>query len=55
MEAGERLKDCSDSVKIRWTPGHFGLEGNEVAGTIGAADRSYQREASFAHLTESSA
>ena len=59
IEVAERFRARGCSVAMRWTPGHGGVEGDEVAdeyarvtgeSAVDAADRCYLREASLAHL-----
>ena len=56
VEVCGRLTSRGNSVKIRWTPAHQGVEGNLYAkgaaeSTLHAVDQVYLRESSFAHMT----
>src|SRR5437016_11042803 len=57
IEVAERLGTCNNTVSLRWTSAHKGVEGNGVADGYAketaesawdAVDRPYLREASFA-------
>ena len=58
--AAESITSRANSITLRWTPAHAGVEGNDHAndtakrvaeGREGVAPPSYLLEASLAHLT----
>ena len=60
IDSAQELRQRGNSVTVRWTPAHRGVEGNEHADTVvkraaegrdGRAEPGYLGEASLSHLT----